>query len=319
MWWQSKKIQSMSASQRVLLESYRAKELDLARSTERLDPRRAIAAIEALFQLQNKPMPQIEICTGPYDAAQRIQSWMLDNPGGPAPEADGPYCRLSERYNHQITGLRDTKVFKQLQRSLDRQLQRGLSGDLWTTLQRYWLGDSPLRVSFDEWELGPWSEYRFYPSWYLDLHQASSVAASRACLYDFVVNGLGLSGVQRSYNADFLQVYLWLANSCGWVFFYQDMCLICDRPVQVKLDWAQRLHAQGEAAIAFGDGYSCQVNHGIVVPPHLEAEFALSPPVGYPVARVGGEAAALGHTNHAPLEQLSEEDLALELFVYEGV
>jgi hypothetical protein len=286
------------------METYRAKGQAMARSTERLDQRRAIAAIEALFEIQHKPIPQIELCAGPYEAAQRIQAWMLDHPSGPAPEADGPYCRLNERFDHQITSLRDTKAFQTVQRSLDRQIQRSLSGDLWAILQRHWVTDVPLRVGFDEWEMGPWSEYRFYPIWYLDLHQASSVAASRASLYDFVVNGLGaggsgLGGSGRAWNADLFQVYQWLASNCGWVFFYQDMCLICDRPVQVQMDLAQRLHAQGEAAIAFGDGYACRVNHGIVVPAHLEAEFDTVP--------------------QQSLHLLSEKELAEELFVYDGV
>ncbi|WP_293365592.1 leucine-rich repeat domain-containing protein [Microcoleus sp. CAWBG27] len=57
-----------------------------------------------------------------------------------------------------------------------------------------------------------------------------------------------------------------LFEECGWIFPFEKICLICDRPLHIRFDRENRLHAEGESAIAFADGYSLYFHHGVKLP-----------------------------------------------------
>jgi internalin A len=75
-----------------------------------------------------------------------------------------------------------------------------------------------------------------------------------------------------------------LFEDCGWIFPFENICLVCDRPLHISFDSANELHAEGEPAIAFADGYSLYFHHGVKLteeygklPPDLwQAEWLLS-------------------------------------------
>jgi hypothetical protein len=47
---------------------------------------------------------------------------------------------------------------------------------------------------------------------------------------------------------------------------FEKICLVCDRPLHLRFDSANELHAEGEPAIAFADGYSLYFHHGVKLP-----------------------------------------------------
>ncbi|GET38461.1 hypothetical protein MiSe_32190 [Microseira wollei NIES-4236] len=53
-----------------------------------------------------------------------------------------------------------------------------------------------------------------------------------------------------------------LAKECGWIFPYENTCLVCDRPIKLSFDSEHRLHAEADLAIQFADGFSMYANHG---------------------------------------------------------
>ncbi len=57
-----------------------------------------------------------------------------------------------------------------------------------------------------------------------------------------------------------------LLEHCGWFIPFEDVCIVCDRPSKFSLDSETRLHAEGEAAIQFADGYGLYYYHGISLP-----------------------------------------------------
>jgi internalin A len=57
-----------------------------------------------------------------------------------------------------------------------------------------------------------------------------------------------------------------LFEDCGWIFPFENICLVCDRPLHLRFDSANELHAEGESAIAFADGYSLYFHHGVQLP-----------------------------------------------------
>jgi len=57
-----------------------------------------------------------------------------------------------------------------------------------------------------------------------------------------------------------------LFEECGWILPFEKVCVICDRPLHLRFDAENRLHAEGEPAIAFADGYSLYFHHGVKLP-----------------------------------------------------
>ena len=52
----------------------------------------------------------------------------------------------------------------------------------------------------------------------------------------------------------------------GCVFPFEKTCIVCDRPTQLSFDSEHRLHAEGEPAIQFADGYSLYSYRGVLLP-----------------------------------------------------
>ena len=65
-----------------------------------------------------------------------------------------------------------------------------------------------------------------------------------------------------------------LLEHCGWFIPFEDVCIVCvkrsstegNRPSKFSLDSETRLHAEGEAAIQFADGYGLYYYHGVALP-----------------------------------------------------
>ncbi|WP_293123002.1 DUF6745 domain-containing protein [Microcoleus sp. bin38.metabat.b11b12b14.051] len=57
-----------------------------------------------------------------------------------------------------------------------------------------------------------------------------------------------------------------IVAKCGWIFPLDDICIVCDRPSALRLDSEYRLHAEGEAALEFADGYKIYSYHGVTLP-----------------------------------------------------
>ncbi|MGB3268182.1 MAG: DUF6745 domain-containing protein [Microcoleus sp.] len=57
-----------------------------------------------------------------------------------------------------------------------------------------------------------------------------------------------------------------LLAECGWIILLDDTCIVCSRPCQLSLDSEYRLHAEGEPALEFPDGYKIYSYHGVTLP-----------------------------------------------------
>lgn len=78
--------------------------------------------------------------------------------------------------------------------------------------------------------------------------------ASYGSRLDFYFSVLNCPRPQRRWGA-----FQMLVKNCGWIFPFKGTCFICDRPIKLPLDSEQRLHAEGEPAIQFVDGYRVTV------------------------------------------------------------
>jgi internalin A len=58
-----------------------------------------------------------------------------------------------------------------------------------------------------------------------------------------------------------------LLENCGWIFAFEEVCIVCDRPRKISLDSDNQLHAEAEPAIQFADGWHTgYYYHGVKIP-----------------------------------------------------
>lgn len=62
------------------------------------------------------------------------------------------------------------------------------------------------------------------------------------------------------------QILQSLALDCGWFFPFENICLLCDRPLNFSVDNQQRLHGEGKPAVEFADGFKVYAHQGVILP-----------------------------------------------------
>ncbi|MBD1930799.1 MULTISPECIES: leucine-rich repeat domain-containing protein [Cyanophyceae] len=82
---------------------------------------------------------------------------------------------------------------------------------------------------------------------------------------EFYVSSLGVTLDQKTQEAfDCLNQ---LFEHCGLIFPFEKVCVVCDRPTKISLDSQNLLHAEGEPAIQFADGWHTgYYYHGVKLP-----------------------------------------------------
>ena len=106
------------------------------------------------------------------------------------------------------------------------------------------------------------SESRLYSNYLQPLTPTDLVKEIH--LTEFFISKLGLTLDQKT--QELLRCKQQLFENCGWIFPFENICLVCDRPLHLRFDSANELHAEGEPAIAFADGYSLYFHHGVKLP-----------------------------------------------------
>jgi hypothetical protein len=84
--------------------------------------------------------------------------------------------------------------------------------------------------------------------------------ASSCGLMDFF-----FSILKRPHNRKAWYVLQALVQHCGWVFPFARTAIVCDRPVHLLFDGDNRIHADGEPAIQYTDGFRVYAHHGMRV------------------------------------------------------
>ncbi len=101
-------------------------------------------------------------------------------------------------------------------------------------------------------------------------------------LTELYISSLSINLSEKVQQIHDCQKQLW--EHCGWIFPFENICVVCDRPRHLRFDSQNRLHAEGEPAIEFADGWNFYYYHGVRLPetygqvhPNLwQAEWLLS-------------------------------------------
>ncbi|MBE8996665.1 hypothetical protein IQ274_00125 [Nostoc sp. LEGE 12447] len=234
-------IENLTPEQEALIPVYREKWRAIALSTERIDKEKAAEVVKAAYTAIGKQQPEIIFCDSPY-AGLKIILKKRNN------KLNSNNINLNNNLINYISTALVNKSSKTLYQ-LDRQVIRQL------TIFR-------LDFIISEYVFEKKSKFKIQPKMNLDrLWLKSQKLASDCCWLDFYISVLNCS-----YSKIRWKTLQSLSRFCGWISPFENLCIICDRPLHLRFDNENHLHAEGEPAIEFTDGYSLYSYHGVTLP-----------------------------------------------------
>ncbi|MEO0686723.1 MAG: DUF6745 domain-containing protein, partial [Cyanobacteria bacterium J06649_11] len=81
---------------------------------------------------------------------------------------------------------------------------------------------------------------------------------AECCFYDFCISVLKLPHNQQKWKA-----FKNIVQYCGWVFDYDNVCIVSNRPTSLSFDEQNHLHeSNGKPAIEYANGFKVYAHHG---------------------------------------------------------
>ncbi|MEH2357820.1 DUF6745 domain-containing protein [Nostoc sp.] len=255
-------IEKLTPEQEALIPVYREKWRAIALSTERIEREKAAEAVKATYVLIGMEEPEIVFYDSPNAALittlsklsqELARSWVGSWDGSDLWGELGIYelppanvCNdLSDELYKQI----DDQLNSLLRFELKTKLENSMNNfthcqQLWSELHRQLESQLQLEVEYAEEDC---IEYE--------------ILACGASYKDFCISVLNCVYDQVKWNS-----FESVVKECGWIFAGKYTCIVCDRPTKLSFDNQNRLHAEGEPAIEFTDGYSLYSYHGVTLP-----------------------------------------------------
>ncbi|MEA5503196.1 hypothetical protein VB735_08760 [Halotia wernerae UHCC 0503] len=249
-------IEKLTPEQEALIPVYREKWRAIALSTERIDREKAAEVVKAAYVAIDYEQPEIIFCDSPYAAC----NWMLKRL---SPEFIDSY--LNEP--NGLGSLFSAHFFQELSSKLSQQFGRGVKTQLNNCF--YYVTDDPfnreifnnLSEKFSTQVNNQLESYSWWIELQLDECFKPETHGNWMTGFDFCISVLKLIHPEQEW-----KVFQSLIQECGWLFAYDDICIVCDRPLHLRFDHQNRLHAEGKPAIEFTDGYSLYSYHGVTLP-----------------------------------------------------
>ena len=235
-------IEKLTPEQEALIPVYRQKWRAIALSTERIDREKAAEVVKAAYVFVGLSEPEILFFDSPYAAWAAINGDL---------ESKLEY-KLYQGLWKLIFGLRE--IYQQLHIEIINKLSAEFSSDAHILLRQdsLYLG-IPLINELDDTEQDVAS--------LIDCCISPTKILLNGIDKDFCISVLNCTHNSRKWN-----LFQAIIKDCGWIFTFENICIVCDRPLHLRFDNQNRLHAEGEPAIEFTDGYSLYSYHGVTLP-----------------------------------------------------
>ncbi|AFZ10076.1 hypothetical protein Osc7112_5869 [Oscillatoria nigro-viridis PCC 7112] len=234
-------IEKLTPEQEDLMLVYNEKWCEIMYSTEPIDREKAAEAVKQAYLAIDEKEPEIIFCGSPYEAANLLMSCES-------------LTQLYKKFGANLFEKFAEQLYNETWENISEQLSDELSG---TFYPQAWNRFSDIFQELLEASLG--EEEFFHDENYEPLD--SIVWAEFAADCDFC-----FSVLKCKYNPIKWQALKSLTTQCGWIFTYEKVCIVCDRPRILSFDSQHRLHAEGGPAIQFADGYSLYSYHGVTLP-----------------------------------------------------
>ncbi|MEH2092043.1 DUF6745 domain-containing protein [Nostoc sp.] len=249
-------ITELSDEQEAMLPIYRDKWRSIQISTESIQQEKVAAVIKAAYAVSDYPEPEILFYSSPMTAIEKIL-------------AIGNFKTYLGRDIHSKFSKR---VLDHLLHGIQQQLEQHLFIRLRNQIQHpefpYYSTHSHPQVSYFPYT-GTCLERQLITDLdklkleFTDISYFTSSLSRPAewaiwsCMLDFCISVINLQHDKKKWN-----VIQDLMQYCDLIFQFEKVCIVCDRPCKLSFDAENLLHAEGEPALKFADGYSVYARHG---------------------------------------------------------
>lgn len=257
-------IEELIPEQKELIPIYREKWIEIAFSTELIHRHKAGETVKKLYYIMGFEQPKIHFFRSP-DEALNVFIRQIELP---FQEKNTSQCwkyltqQIAEIYGfplYQELGTKlcyilYSKVEKQVQDDLLSQLEEQLedrrAGDIFVGIFKY----EPMH--FISRQLSrhltnrmskKFNLLKFLPEYFV--LREYQIAATK-CV-DFCISVLDCD-----IESDIWEVFKSVLTECGWIYPFEKICFICERPIEIYFDPVS-FQTQKKLAIKFSDGYNC--------------------------------------------------------------
>ncbi|MEG4011334.1 leucine-rich repeat domain-containing protein [Microcoleus sp. S1D4] len=233
----------------------------LTLSTRPIDAQKATEAIKVVYAAIGLEEPEVIICSSPRDVCPQIFKRLKREHSQNC--SDEYRNRLGENLNQiWISPMEEFAIsweYEIHRITLESQADSTLHSEMYKVVDSYMRSERTI-----------WNVF-FKDLFYLNYPQTSTNLFKEIYLTELYIS----SGVNISQKAQEIHHYQKLLfEHCGWIFPFEKICAVCDRPRHLRFDSQNRLHAEAEPAIEFADGWNFYYYHGVRLP----EEYGQVPP-----------------------------------------
>ena len=228
----------------------------LTLSTGPIDGQKATEAIKVAYAAIGLEEPEVIICSSPRDAFLQIFNRLKDD--------DSQNC--SDEYSNRLG--------KNLHQKWMSPVGEFASPAVWKyEIRRMRIeseADSTLsslmRELVESYVRSEQTMGNLFPNNLLSLKSPETPTSLFKEIYltQWYISSLGVNISQKA--QEILRCQKLLFEHCGWIFPFEKICFVCDRPRHLRFDSQNRLHAEGEPAIEFADGWKFYYYQGVRLP-----------------------------------------------------
>ena len=233
-------ITQLTPEQETLIPIYIDKWKKIALSTQRLDRQKAYDAVAAAYHWFDTEAPEIIFVDSPYEAFKELDNYSQEYLDFSL-LSDLRHPLLS--YEQKIDNSTAIEQIKFIEQELF-ELVLDIRAKIYPLLEECLYEDN---ISL--------------PDDYCDGSPNIDFLIPECCFYDFCISVLNCE-----YNENKWQVFKDVIQYCGWLISYKNICFICERPTRLSFDSQNRLHAEGEVAIEYADGFKVYAYQDVTLP-----------------------------------------------------
>lgn len=237
-----KKITKLTPEQEALIPVSREKWRKITLSTERIDRDKAREAVKEAYDLINLQEPKIMFCCSFYSALQTIFN-LPDEKNTLIKEAYLFDKYFFGKYSDEFKDKSPDIVYDKIIRLLNQDELLLYNQIIWDDVREIFI-DIDFDVTYDL------------------LEYMIQIELWRLYIFIDCCNSILNCGFSEKLS----NIFESLVKNCGWIFPFENICIVCDRPSLLSFDNQNRLHAEAEPAIQFTDGYSLYAYHGVTLP-----------------------------------------------------
>ncbi|MEG3916060.1 leucine-rich repeat protein [Microcoleus sp. w2-18bC1] len=231
----------------------------LTLSTTPIDAQKATEAVKVAYATIGLEEPSVIVCSSPRDAFLQLFN-LPKGDHSPNWSKEEHWDRLGKKLEWKWMSPSIVREFTnpavweyELDRmTIESEADSTLSSLMYEVVEEYARSERTMGI--------------FFPAHLLYLKSAETPTTLFKEIYltQWYISSLGVNISQKAQEIHHCQKQLF--EHCGWIFPFEKICAVCDRPRHLRFDSQNRLHAEGEPAIEFADGWNFYYYHGVRLP-----------------------------------------------------